>query len=185
MDNSCENKNSAQQEEEVAIRLYKHVKELSQLKYESELRREDSIIQQSSYMQTAFSFMTATVFMALPIILEHRGNLSLKFLFVATSVITFLLLISLFTASFAQRRSKKVSPVNVSDLERFISDHWENSQKETQQLKQYVELVGKMQESIAKANDEHVIFIRLSMACFLASIIAVAVFYIIAIFLMI
>ena len=54
---------------------FRHIKELSELKYEAEEKREQNLIQQSSQMQTVFSFMTAAIFMAVPICIEHRGNL--------------------------------------------------------------------------------------------------------------
>lgn len=61
--------NDEEQLEKQAISLYRHVKEISTLKYESELRREDSLIQQFGHMQAAFSFMTAAIFMATPIMM--------------------------------------------------------------------------------------------------------------------
>ncbi len=170
----------ADEQEKRAVSLYKHVKELAQLKYDGELRREDSLIEQSSHMQTAFSFMTAAVFMALPIAIDHRGPLSLRFFFISVSIIVGLLLASLVTASIAQRRIKKKAPQNVSDIEKFVSDNWKDTLKESQQLKQWVGIVGEIQASTAKANDERVIFIRLSMGFFLASIAAIVVCYFVA-----
>ena len=170
----------ADEQEKQAVSLYRHVKELAQLKYDGELRREDSLIQQSSHMQTAFSFLTAAVFMALPIAVEHKGPLSLSFFFISVSIIVGLLLASLVTASIAQRRIKKKAPQNVSDIEKFVSDNWKDTLKESQQLKQWVGIVGEIQESTAKANDERVIFIRLSMGFFLASIAAIVVCYFVA-----
>ena len=66
---------------------YRHIKELSALKYEAEEKREQNLIQQSSQMQTVFSFMTAAIFMAVPICIEHRGALSLEFFLVSISII--------------------------------------------------------------------------------------------------
>lgn len=167
-------------QEQKAVALYTHVKELSQLKYESELRREDSLIQQSSHMQTAFSFMTAAVFMALPIAIEYRGNLSLNFFFVSTSFIVFFLLLSLVLASLAQRRVKKQALDSVENLEKFVSCNWEQTLKKSQQLKQWVSVIAIVQNSIAKANDERVIEIRLSMLSFFISIGMVIFWYIVA-----
>lgn len=58
---------------------YRHIKELSALKYEAEEKREQNLIQQSSQMQTVFSFMTAAIFMAVPICIEYRGLFHLNF----------------------------------------------------------------------------------------------------------
>ena len=85
---------------------FRHIKELSELKYEAEEKREQNLIQQSSQMQTVFSFMTAAIFMAVPICIEHRGNLSLEFFLVSVSVIVVFLIASLTLASLAQWRWK-------------------------------------------------------------------------------
>ena len=74
---------------------FHYIKELSLLKYDAEEKRELNLIQQSSQMQTAFSFMTAAVFMALPICIEYRGVLSLKFFLVSSSIISVFLIASL------------------------------------------------------------------------------------------
>ena len=161
--------------------LYKHVKELAKLKYESELRREDSLIQQSSHMQTAFSFMTAAVFMATPILLEYRGALSTTFFLVSISSIIMALLLSLVFASLAQRRVKKQTFLNIPDIEKFVSDTYERTLSEAAQLKQWVQVVGDVQTDLDKTNNQRVLWIRLSMGCFFASIILIAAWYIIGI----
>lgn len=107
--------------EEQAVNLYMYVKELGTLKYEAELRREDSLIQQSSHMQTAFSFMSAALFMAAPILIDNRGNqLSLDYFFAALSSIVFCLLVSLITASLAQRRVLKRTFMSIPEIEDFV-----------------------------------------------------------------
>jgi multidrug efflux pump subunit AcrB len=169
------------EQEKQAIALYRHTKELSKLRYESELRREDSLIQQSSHMQAAFSFMTAAVFMALPIMIEHKGNLSLNFFFVAISSIVFFLLISLVTASLAQRRVKKEAMMNVNDIEKFVSDNWTEALTESQQLKQWVNVIGKIQGSLSDVNNKRVTQIRLSMLSFFISIGLIVFWYIVAV----
>lgn len=170
-----------EEQERQAVALYTHVKELSQLKYESELRREDSLIQQSSHMQTAFSFMTAAVFMALPIMIEYKGVLSLVFFLVAISSIVFFLLVSLVTASLAQRRVKKETLMNITELEKFVSDNWQQTLNESQQLKQWVAVVGKVQRSLSEINEKRVVKIRISMGSFFISIGLIVFWFIVAI----
>lgn len=172
---------SKEELEQQAVTLYRHVKEISKMKYESELRREDSLIQQSSQMQTAFSFMTAALFMAAPILIEHRGSLSLNFFFIAFSSIVFFLLLSLVFASLAQRRRKYNAFMDIAEIEKYVSEHWEQTLLESQQLKQWVDLVGRVQKSKADGNDERVTLIRLSMASFFVSIAGIAFWYIVAI----
>lgn len=168
--------------EEQAVTLYRHVKELSKLKYESELRREDSLIQQSSHMQTAFSFMTAALFMAAPIIVDNRGEvLSLNFLLAAFSMIVACLLVSLVTASLAQRRFKKKSFMSIPDIEKFVSDTYQNTLKESEQLKQWVQVVGDVQTDLERLNDKRATLIRISMVSFWVSIGLIVIWYFVAI----
>lgn len=168
--------------EEQAVSLYRHVKELSILKYESELRREDSLIQQSSHMQTAFSFMTAALFMAAPILIDNRGDaLSINFFFWSFSSIVASLLVSLVTSSLAQRRFKKKTFMSIPEIESFVSDTYENTLKESEQLKQWVQVVGDVQTRLEELNDIRAILIRISMGSFWVSIGLVAFWYILAV----
>lgn len=170
-----------EEQERDAVTLFKHIKELAQLKYDSELRREDSLIKQSTQMQTVFSFVTAAIFMALAVIIENRGSLSLVFFLVASASIMFFLLISLVMASFAQRRRIHSTFPDIDELEKFVSDHWESTVKESQQLKQWIDLVGKVQKDKANINNERVTFIRVSMWSFFASIISIVFWFLVAI----
>jgi len=168
--------------EQQAISLYRHVKEISKMKYESELRREDSLIQQSSHMQTAFSFMTAALFMAAPVMIEYRGNkLSITFFLVVFSSIVLCLLISLVTASLAQRRVLKQTFMSIPEIEKFVSDTYADTLRESAQLKQWVQVVGDVQVDLQKVNDRRVIYIRASMISFFVSIAFIVIWYIIAI----
>lgn len=175
-----ENENIIDQEKR-AISLYSHVKELGILKYEAELKREDSLIQQSSHMQTAFAFMSAAIFMVTPIVLEYRGSLSLRFFIVAISSIVLFLLISLITSSMAQFRRKFDDFPDVSDIEKHVEENWKSVLKKSQQLKQYVDLLGTVQKSKAKGNDSRVLLIRISMWSFMFSLALIIFWYIVAI----
>ncbi|MFR1595838.1 MAG: hypothetical protein ACLSU2_09555 [Oscillospiraceae bacterium] len=168
-------------QEEQAVSLYLHVQTLSKMTYEAELRREDSLIQQSSHMQTAFSFMTAALFMSAPILIENRGEtLSLNFFFVAFSTIILFLLISLVTASLAQRRVLKKAFMSIPEIEKFVSDTYANTLKKSEQLKQWVQVVGDVQVSLQNANDNRVKLIRISMGSFFVSIAFIVLWYLIA-----
>ena len=161
--------------------LYEHVKELAKLKYESELRREDSLIQQSSHMQTAFSFMTAAVFMATSIMIDHRGEISETFFFVAVSTIIAALLASLVFASLAQRRVKNQTFMNIPEIEKFVSDTYEQTLSKAAQLKQWVQVVGDVQVDLDKTNNRRVLWIRISMGFFFSSIFLIAMWFVIGV----
>lgn len=167
--------------EEQAVNLYMYVKELGTLKYEAELRREDSLIQQSSHMQTAFSFMSAALFMAAPILIDNRGNqLSLDYFFAALSSIVFCLLVSLITASLAQRRVLKRTFMSIPEIEDFVSSTYKQTLKRSAQLKQWVQVVGDVQVSLQEVNEKRVKLIRISMGFFLGSICLIVFWYVVA-----
>lgn len=172
-------------QERQAIVLYSHVKELGILKYKAELKREDSLIQQSSHMQTAFAFMSAAIFMVVPIILAYRGSLSLRFFVLSISSIILFLLISLMTASAAQFRRKFDDLPDIEKIERHIEDNWKSVLNKSQQLKQYVDLLGRVQKSKAKGNDRRVLFIRISMWNFMISLGLVVFWFVVAIWIII
>lgn len=167
--------------EEQAVNLYMYVKELGTLKYEAELRREDSLIQQSSHMQTAFSFMSAALFMAAPILIDNRGNqLSLDYFFAALSSIVFCLLVSLITASLAQRRVLKRTFMSIPEIEDFVSSTYKQTLKRSAQLKQWVQVVGDVQVSLQEVNEKRVKLIRISMEFFFGSICLIVFWYVVA-----
>lgn len=168
------------EQEKNAVILYTHVKEIALFKYDAEQRREDSLIQQSSHMQTAFSFMSAAVFMVTPVIIQYRGVLSLEFFLASISSVVFFLLISLITASIAQFRQKLEGLPDINVLENHINENCKVTLTTSQQLKQFVELFGKVQASKAKGNDRRVLLIRISMWSFIVSIIDIILWYIIA-----
>lgn len=162
---------------------FRHIKELSLLKYESEDKREQNLIQQSSQMQTAFSFVSAAVFMAIPVCVEYRGALSLKFFLVSTSIVVAFLIASLVLASLAQWRYITETFPDVDKIKESVinSDEWQKLCIEYHQINQWIELVGKVQKEKARLNDKRVKFIMASMICFYASIAAIVICFLIAI----
>ncbi|WP_025434968.1 hypothetical protein [Peptoclostridium acidaminophilum] len=166
---------------EQAEKLYAHVRELAQFKYDGELRREDSLIQQSSNMQTAFAFSTAALFMIAPIALEYRGNLSVHFFLAAFSSITAFLLLSLAFASLAQKRYAHEAFPDVEVIEKEISDNYQSFVTKAQQDKQWVNVIGKLQKSKSQINDKRVKHIMWSMKSFSAALILSVFWYVVTI----
>lgn len=179
-------KNKQAEQEKKIVAQYRYIKELAVMKYDAEERREQNLVQQSSQMQTAFSFMTAAVFMALPICIEYRGVLSLKFFLVSTSFVSTFLIASLITASLAQWRWKIESLPDINVIKEAIvnSTEWESLCAEHVQLAQYVELIGKVQDVKAKINDRRVALIMASMVCFYLSIVSIVISFVVAIVMM-
>ena len=162
---------------------YRYIKELSQLKYDAEEKREQGLLQQSNQMQTAFSFMTAAVFMAVPICIDHKGALELKFFLVHITIITAFLLASLVLASIAQWRWKTKSFPDVKDIMSSVRDNpeWEKFLHEYNQIDQWVDLISEVQAEKAKLNDRRVKLIMASMICFYSSIACIVFSFILAV----
>lgn len=179
-------KSKIAEQDQMVVAQYRYIKELALMKYDTEEKREQNLIQQSSQMQTAFSFMTAAVFMALPICIEYRGILSLKFFLVSTSIVSIFLIASLIMASLAQWRWKTESLPDISVIKESIvnSTEWESLCTEHVQLAQCVELIGKVQNCKAKINDRRVVLIMASMVCFYLAIASIVLSFIIAIIMM-
>ncbi len=182
MDNK-ENHKSNNEGQDIITPQYQHIKELAQLKYDTENKREQSLIQQASQMQTVFSFITAAVFMAVPVCIEHRGELSLKFFLLAVSSITAFILASLVLAALAQWRWKTKSFPDIDIIKQSVLDNpeWEKCLKEYNRINQWVDLVAIVQKEKAKLNDRRVKLIMASMICFFCSIISIIFSFIIAI----
>ena len=95
-------------------------------------------------------------------------------------LIILFLLISLVTASLAQRRVLKKAFMSIPEIEKFVSDTYANTLKKSEQLKQWVQVVGDVQVSLQNANDNRVKLIRISMGSFFVSIAFIVLWYLIA-----
>lgn len=171
------------QKTDVITSQYRHIKELSKLKYDAEERREQNLIQQSSQMQTVFSFMTAAIFMAVPICVEYRGTLSLEFFLLSVFIIVIFLIASLVLASIAQWRWKTKTLPDITTIKDEVinSSEWEALTVEYNQIDQWVNIVGEVQAKKATLNDRRVKLIMASMICFYCSILSIVISFIIGI----
>lgn len=174
----------AQNDESDAITSqFRHIKELSKLKYDAEERREQNLIQQSSQMQTVFSFMTAAIFMAAPICIEYRGTLSLEFFLLSISIVVIFLTASLVLASIAQWRWKTKALPDIATIKDEVinTPNWETLTIEYNQIDQWVNIIGEVQSEKAKLNDRRVKLIMASMICFYCSISSIVISFVIGI----
>lgn len=182
-DKKQDDKSNSDAENDIITLQYRHIKELAQLKYEAEEKREQNLIQQSSQMQTAFSFMTAAVFMAVPICVEYRGVIELKFFLASVSSIITFLFFSLIFASVAQWRWKTETLPDIDVIKSSVIDspEWEKSLIEHHRINQWVSLVGIVQQNKATLNTRRVYLIMASMVCFYISIASIVISFIVAI----
>ena len=162
--------------------LYKYVLELAQEKYEYEHQREQDLIQQSGQMQAAFSFMTAALFMALPIALEHRGQLPKQFFFVSVCAICFFLLVSLILASVATWRWKKVALGNITAIKNNVFDSKNKKQylNEENRIKAKIGMLEESQVRNEKLNNRRALLIHFSLIFFFVAIGSLVASFIVA-----
>lgn len=154
------------------------------LKYESELQREESLIQQAGNMQSAFAFTTAALFMALPVIIQYRGVLSFDFIFRFISIITIILLFSLFAATMAQNRMRRYSFPNAT----MVMDHIDLFKKELSndgvRIQYIIDTYASVQESLSFTNKRKVIWVRVSMISFYLALAVCLIFFLLSIYYM-
>lgn len=174
--------NKENSQEQITAQL-RYIKEFSLFKYDAEEMRERNMIQQSSQMQTAFSFVSAAVFMAIPLCIEHRGELSLKFFFISVSFIVVFLVSSLVLASLAQWRWKTKTFPDIDEMKSFVinNEEWQKLCIEYHQINQWIEMLGTVQKEKARLNDRRVRLIMASMICFYTSVATILVCFTIAI----
>lgn len=173
-----------EKDEEVKNILFEFILDIAKDKYEYENRRGQELIQQSGQMQAAFSFMTAALFMALPVVMDHPGNLSVNFFLAMSSFVVFFLLLSLVLASIAAWRWKKETLENISVLRKSIIDssEWKEYLKKYNRMDTKIQALEKAQVSNEKINDRRAKLIRFSMISFWCSIGCVVIFYCIAMY---
>lgn len=154
------------------LELYRYVLDLATEKYDFENHREQDLVQQSGQMQAAFSFMTAALFMALPIVIDHRGQIPESFFFVVSSIICFFLMVSLVLASIATWRWKKVALGNITAVKQAVlnSKNREYYLKEKNRISAQIDALEKFQVRKEELNNRRAFLIHLSLIFFFFAI---------------
>ena len=163
---------SVQNDKTDAAVLYEFAVDLAEKKYTEEKEREESLIAQASQMQTVFSIVTGVLFVLLPICIEHRRNIPMKFFFISVAIVSVTLLASLILSSVVHWRYKtKVMP-DVSTIEQIVleGNDWQDILKPEGRGKMYFDYLKEAQESKCKVNDQRVKLIIASIICFWCSI---------------
>lgn len=169
----------------IANELYQFMRDYASMKIEEEDKREQSLLHQSSNMQAAFSFTSAALFMVAAIVTDHRGSLPLEYFLVVFSIITALLLISLFFTCLAQKREKFVSIPDIELFNQTIEDNFESYLSETQRNKAIVDLLEKVQKDKKEKNDYRALCVIRSMRFFYSALGCSIVSYLIGIIMLI
>lgn len=162
---------SQNEHQNMAGTLYEYISSFDREIYENEERREDSLIQQATNMQTAFSFVSAAVFMVAQIAIDdnRRASLSLVF-FTVFSIISAFMLICLFCATMAQRRTKRTSFPLAKDFQELVENNYNDFETKSQREKYIAETYAKLHQSLANSNAMRVKWIQRSMRAFYAAL---------------
>ena len=163
------------------IALNKYILDMAKIKYDSELRREDSIIQQAGHMQAVFSFVSIGVVTLIPVIISCKGSLSINYLILVFSTILIVLFFSLFAATMAQNRKGQDLFPDVDKQINYIHKHEEYFGSEINRLDYLSRSYSEMQTSLTKNNRKRVLWIKISMYSFYASLVLCAFWFIISI----
>lgn len=163
------------------IAVNKYILEMAKIKYDSELRREDSIIQQAGHMQAVFSFVSIGVVTLIPVIISYKGSLSLNYLIFVFSTILIVLFFSLFAATMAQNRKGQDLFPDVEKQISYIHEHEEYFDSEINRLDYLSRSYSEMQASLTKNNRKRVLWIKISMNSFYASLVLCVFWFIISI----
>lgn len=176
-------KEKREQEERIQreIALNKYILDMAKIKYDSELRREDSIIQQAGHMQAVFSFVSIGVVTLIPVIISCKGSLSINYLILVFSTILVVLFFSLFAATMAQNRKGQDLFPDVDRQINYIHKHEEYFDSEINRLDYLSRSYSEMQTSLTKNNRKRVLWIKISMYSFYASLVLCAFWFIISI----
>ena len=137
--------------------------------YNTEVERESSILQQASNMQSAFSFVTAGLFVIAQIVSDHRGGRLTPFwVLIGFGIITLLLMLSLVSATIAQRRYPKNGPPTIELLLEEINKNNSvvNMQYARTRHKFTIKQFGAYHYSLKKVNDKRIFWIKVSMFLF-------------------
>ena len=152
--------------------LYRYILELATEKYNYENQRELDLVQQSGQMQAAFSFMTAALFMALPIAIDHRGEIPENYFFVASSLICFFLLVSLVLASIATWRWKKAALGNITAVKAAVLNPKDRNYylMEKNRISAKIDMLETIQVRKETINNRRAFLIHLSLIFFFLAI---------------
>lgn len=151
--------------------LYEYIASFDREIYANEIHREESLIQQATNMQTAFSFVSAAVFMLAAIIMDHRGELSLKIFPVVLIIISLFLLFSLLCATLAQMRFKRKAFPEASAFQNFVEKNYKQFESKAQRAKYMADTYSILHKGLSDTNEVRVSWIQRSMRFFIGAII--------------
>lgn len=161
---------------------YEYILVIAKTIYENEDRRYNSVILQASQMQTAFSFVIVALFMLIPVVENHSLGFSFRFWAIVFSSTAFVLLLSLFAATMAQNRCKRLDFPLISDVRRKVEREYMNFSSSEQRNKYLVETYEKIQCSYSAVNDSRTKWVRASMYLFIAALGLCAFWFIVILF---
>ena len=159
---------------------YRYLLGFSKEIFKSEERRESTIIEQAGRMQQAFSFVSVAILAILPLLLTWT-KLPQTFVLIISSAALLGLCICLLFATLAQWRYKREDYPTISSLHNKMMSEFTSFETEVQCNKYYVEVLGKIQESLSRRTDRRIRLLKISMGVFILSLFSCICSYILGI----
>ena len=150
--------------------IFNMLKKYSEFAYEQEIRREESIKSQAANMQAAFSFVIAAVSMVIPIVVDHRGVLSLEYLFVVFSSILICLVASLLCATLSLKLIANDFFTLISEQREYFEQHADEFNNENSRTDYIIKYYSKLQASRRNSIEERIKYLNLSRWLFMISL---------------
>ena len=154
------------------IKLYSYIKEMSIEKLNDEKQREESLIRQSSYMQTSISIGLACISLILG--LSNRTS-GVEFTWILKLAIINIF-ISLICAIFVQWRNKRAALNNICRIQNRILENKDTFLNEEVQLKDWIQHMDLIQESLSKRNTIRMYEIMFSIIAYILAILLIMIY---------
>lgn len=150
--------------------ITKNALEYAMLTYEQEESREQSLITQSTQMITYFSFVSILVLTIIPVVVDTKNLLMIKYLICTAIPILLLLFTSMFLAVIAQWRYKYQSLDSPISIFNHIIQNVDSYKSESQRNKSFIQTLDSVWQSKRKNSNKRVKLLRSSMILFFVAI---------------
>ena len=147
----------------------KEVKEIGLFSFALEEKREEHLISQATQMLTAFSIFSASILMALPVLLQYTSVCRIALL-KWTKAVFVPLIISLCLSILAQWRYRYDGMKDIEEIKKHVYKNIESFSAEYSFDEFWGMQIAPIHKSIMRNNNKRVVFVKISMFCFLISI---------------
>lgn len=165
-----ESESNSSEAEQNVLKLYRLVRELSEMSFKSECQRKQEILEQSRTIQTVFSILSVALFSVAQLLADKGFQFSWRiilFTFIAFGI----LVASLVLACLAQYRRKiKVLP-DPASIKKQVQKYERNLSHDASKENWKADWLGEMYDCVKKNNDIIVKYINIATLLMLGAVI--------------